>query len=398
VFHGGSGFHIVIGNPPWGAKLTPDEKKALKTAYPSIDSSTPNSFAYFIGLAFQISKRNIAYVLPDSILIKDYAKTRRLITPHLSELHWYQNIGMPEQLRPFLNVEHDVCVVLNREQPSSRVLCSTNYYDAATRDIRCRRWNADKNEMIFEAFDYAFNLMLRQEDLSILKKITRFPSIDTFLQCHEGIHTGNARDILFKEKKENKWCKPLYYGGGAGDTIANYSSRRCGWYVDYRKEIVDRVEGCYASLRDERIFNLPKIYITRTGNPFKAFLDEDCYASNNFFSLQFQKYADNSLNSLKVILPFIISPITQYFIRKFAAPRLGNTFVETKIIHLLKFCIPDLDTTTKRRIATLVDKIMDAQNDGEAVDVSPIEAEIESLVYDLYGLTKTDIGIIKGSV
>ena len=75
--------------------------------------------------------------------------------------------------------------------------------------------------------------------------------------------------------------------GGAGDKIANYVSRRGGWFVDYRKELIDKRRGLYASLRDEEIFQRPKIYISRTGNPFKAFLDEASYASNNFFSLQF---------------------------------------------------------------------------------------------------------------
>lgn len=140
--------------------------------------------------------------------------------------------------------------------------------------------------------------MLRQEDLAILRKIRQFPRIDEFLQCHEGIHTGNAREVLFKRVKENQWCKPLFYGGGAGDQIANYVSRRDGWFVDYRKQLIDKRRGLYASLRDEEIFQRPKIYVSRTGNPFKAFLDEDSYASNNFFSLQFKDYAQNDLESL----------------------------------------------------------------------------------------------------
>jgi hypothetical protein len=78
--------------------------------------------------------------------------------------------------------------------------------------------------------------------------------------------------------------------------------------------LIDKRRGLYASLRDEQIFQRPKIYISRTGNPFKAFLDETSYASNNFFSLQFKDYDQNDLESLKVILHFVISPITKYFI------------------------------------------------------------------------------------
>jgi hypothetical protein len=130
--------------------------------------------------------------------------------------------------------------------------------------------------------------------------------------------------------------KPLFYGGRAGDQISNYSSQTSGWYVDYRKEIIKKDEGFYASLRNEKIFSQPKIYITRTGNPIKAFFDLDTYASNNFFSLQFKDYSVNNEENLKRVLPLILSKFANYYIRTYAAPRLGDTFIETKIFHLLK--------------------------------------------------------------
>ena len=107
----------------------------------------------------------------------------------------------------------------------------------------------------------------------------KFEPLDSFMQCHEGIHTGNSRDILFSDRCINKYCRPLYYGGGIGDIIQNYKSKTSGWYVDYRNELINKSEGYYASLRDERIFKYPKIYISRTGNPFKVFYDEDTYAA-----------------------------------------------------------------------------------------------------------------------
>ncbi len=397
VFHCKNKFDIVIGNPPWGSKLTPEDKTALKAAFPLIDSSTPNSFAYFIGLAYRIAQADFSYVLPDSLLMKDFARTRKLITPHLSEIHWFQNIGVPDAMRPFLNVEHDVCAVIARSSHSSSLLCSTTFYDSGLKDMVCERWSASKNELIFAEFDYVFNLMLRKQDLSILKKINAFPRIDSYVQCHEGIHTGNARDILFKERKENNSCKPLFYGGGAGDVICNFVSRRAGWFVDYRQEIVDKKKGYYASLRDERIFTRPKILLTRTGNPFKAFLDEDSYASNNFFSLQLTDYEKNGTEPLKVILPFILSPLAQYFIRRFAAPRIGNTFVETKIVHLLKFRIPEIDSAVRARLLSLVEKIISEKSDEPTTDTSQTERQINQLVYALYGLTQEEIALIEAA-
>ncbi|MBN2499313.1 MAG: hypothetical protein JXB38_01020, partial [Anaerolineales bacterium] len=111
MFGTSNGFDIVIGNPPWGAKLTPKEKEDFKNAYKEIDSSTPNTFAYFIGWGLRNISNNMSFVLPDSILIKDFEKTRKLIKDYVSEIIWYENAGIPEEYKPFVYVDHDVCVI-----------------------------------------------------------------------------------------------------------------------------------------------------------------------------------------------------------------------------------------------------------------------------------------------
>ena len=395
VFKNKSGFDIVIGNPPWGAKLDKNEKLKLKDQFPEIDSSTPNSFAYFIGLSNRLSQI-ISLVLPDSILIKDFAKTRALIKDRLTQIIWYQNTAVPEDIRPFVYVEHDVCVINISNKNHDMLNCCKYVYDSNTKTMKEVQWIEQKNKLIFEEYENAFNLMLSDDDLRIHDKLKTHNKIETYLQCHEGIHTGNARDILFKRQKANKHCKPLYYGGGAGDTICNYHSKMSGWYVDYRKDIIDKDAGFYASLRDEKIFSKPKIYISRTGNPFKAFIDNDNYASNNFFSLQFKDYNANDINELKVILAFMNAKISQYFIRKFAAPRLGDTFVETKIFHLLKIRIPAIDSVNKQNILTLVDKVIESKDEDISNDTSTFESKIDRLIYTLYGLTDDEIAVVEG--
>jgi len=218
------------------------------------------------------------------------------------------------------------------------------------------------------------------------------------MQCHEGIHTGNSRELLFVRVRKNKNTHPLFYGGRAGDKIENYHSETSGWFVDYREEIINKSKGYYASLRDERIFDLPKIYISRTGNPFKVFIDEDSiYASNNFFSLQYKDYSKNNADDLKFILPFIASNLLQYFIRTFAAPRLGSTFVETKIFHLLKFRIPlSKGIDVKKDIIFMVNKILAAKRSNPLASTIRLEAGIDQLMYQLYSLTDEEIAIVEG--
>lgn len=152
MFDVSEGFNILIGNPPWGADLSKDEKKLLKKRYPRIDSSTPNSFAYFIGEAFRDAKGVISYVLPDSILIKDFSKTRELIKDSLIEIYWYLNTGIPDDNKPFVYVEHDVCTLLINKQKETDV-CS----------IKKLNYNFEKKVNEFDHYSLQKNEFIRKE-------------------------------------------------------------------------------------------------------------------------------------------------------------------------------------------------------------------------------------------
>lgn len=386
------GFDIVIGNPPWGVDLSKNDKETLKKVYSDIDSSTPNSFAYFIGWGLGNYNSSLSFVLPDSILIKDFQKARKLLSGHCKEVIWYQNTGVPRDKRIFRDVEHDICLILLGNNYDSNIHYQTNEY------INGHYVATDKyylkEDVITERFEYMFNLKASNQDWNILKRLTKLTTLGSIAQCHEGIHTGNVRDKLFIDGYR-PGLFPLFYGGRAGDTIQTYVSRRSNWYVNYDAEIIDKEKGEYASLRDERIFILPKIYVTRTGNPFKAFYDADTYASNNFFSLQLNDYKKNTEDELLKILPLINSKFCQYYIRTFAAPRLGESFIETKIYHLLKLPIPVIAQEQRIKLITLVKTIIERKK-NPTYDTTVEEREIDRLVYNLYNLTEEEIAVIEG--
>ena len=128
-------------------------------------------------------------------------------------------------------------------------------------------------------------------------------------------------------------------------------------------------------------------YYETTGNPFKVFYYGTTYASHQFSSLQHKDYDKNDENFLKYILPFLISKSAQYFIRTFAAPRLGSTFIETKIIHLLKLRIPSPDTSASE-ILKIVDKIIKAKELNSETDTINLEKQLEKIIYRPEGLTE----------
>jgi hypothetical protein len=339
---GDTRFDVVIGNPPWGAALSAEEKAALKQAFPIIDSSTPNSFAYFIGLAFSFSPSDISLVLPDSLLTKDFRRTRELLMPRLKEVHWLQNTMMPEDVRPFPDVEHDVIVLHCGPDVLDQVQYALHRYCPDSGLVEVSPLNVTPKERIVRPeYENVINLLLTEEDIEIRNHLAQMPLLGSVVEAHEGIHTGNARAELFTKSPTRGDERPLFYGSGkGGDHIEDYFAHRAGWYVDYRPEAVDREAGKYASLREERLFTRPKVYATRTGNPFFAFYDTDSYASNNFFSLQYKEDLQNTRERLSLLLLILNSRFSQYMIRRHIAPRIGSPFIETKIIHLLKLPFP----------------------------------------------------------
>jgi len=98
------------------------------------------------------------------------------------------------------------------------------------------------------------------------------------------------------------------------------------------------------------------------------------------------------------ILIFINSRITQYFIRTFAAPRLGDTFVETKIIHLLKLRIPEINHSIREQLLQKANQIIAVKQNDFLTDTSTLEKQLDKMVYDLYGLTPEEIEIIENSI
>lgn len=95
--------------------------------------------------------------------------------------------------------------------------------------------------------------------------------------------------------------------------------------------------------------------------------------------------------SVKYLLAVMNSSVARDFLR---ANRRSN-------IHLYpddwkKLPIPDVPPERQQPLVALVDRILAAKSADPAADVSALEAEIDRLVYDLYGLTTPETAMVEG--
>ncbi len=62
-----------------------------------------------------------------------------------------------------------------------------------------------------------------------------------------------------------------------------------------------------------------------------------------------------------------------------------------------KLPVPDVSPEKQKPVVILVERILAAKAKDPAADVSTLEADIDQLVYTLYGLTTDEIAIVEGS-
>jgi len=116
------------------------------------------------------------------------------------------------------------------------------------------------------------------------------------------------------------------------------------------------------------------------------------------YAPDFEGYYSNDKTSICVteevnyLLGLLNSKVLWWFIQQTAASRQGG-FYEFKPMYVSKLPIPI--GINRRPIETLVERILTAKRADSTADVSALEAEIDQLVYQLYGLTEDEIAIVE---
>ncbi len=107
----------------------------------------------------------------------------------------------------------------------------------------------------------------------------------------------------------------------------------------------------------------------------------------------------NSVNKLllkpkydsKVILSIINSTLIDWYFRK------TSTNNHVNIYELEQIPIPKFDVNSQNKLIDIIDEIVSLKISNPNSDISALEKEIDSIIYQLYGLTDTEIKIIEQS-
>ena len=146
-------------------------------------------------------------------------------------------------------------------------------------------------------------------------------------------------------------------------------------------------------LRPRRIklFDNPKVLIRQTANHIiAAYDDQGWYCLKSGIIVQLP---DNSEIHYFYLLALLNSRLMDFLYRDLVNED-NRIFPEVKPIQLFKLPILVANKLQQSPIIECVQKILDAPDSS---DIPQLEAEIDRLVYALYGLTEEEVAMVEGN-
>lgn len=424
VFDNGSdGFDIVIGNPPYGASLSFEIKDIYKSLFSDVHMRTPDTYNYFISQGYKLLREKgvLSYIVPNTLLSQnEYEKTRIFLTEK-KNLSIVINIGE----NVFKEAIVPTCIIVGSNQ--QLLSYNINYIDYKGIDNDQINWD--------NKFDIIPSTLLKEipghvigVDLKsglLLNKIQQ-KSVkidDIAFEMAAGISTGCNKAFCVDEEEivshniEHGILKPLLIGRDIDRYITNwnhkyiiYTTRTTNIKIypnalafafpfkdklDKRRETKKGMIPWWALNwpRYVELFTKEKIIMRQTSDSIRATYDDKEYFPLN--SILTLKLKENCGYSYKYILGILNSKLNNYIYQSISQEK-GRAFAEVKPINVRKLYVPVLSTDLQVPIIHLVDQILYLKKQDPQTDTSTLEAEIDQLVYQFYGLSDEEIAIVEG--
>lgn len=368
-----SGFDIVIGNPPYGAKL--DNKPLYKKLFPKTSFGNIDSYKYFIDKGIQLSNNNgsLCFITSDSFLEKEYFEDiRKLMLETTSNLHLiklgeniFENVSLPtaifhsviskKKTTPIVNISNWTDQLfdynLNLEIKKSEILRFLETDKSFSFSIKKTFFDFTDTINLIDIYDQVMGVKIYQVGKGIPKQ-TKF-------EFENNVFVSDKR-------KGEEWMKFIDSG------VKRYSLESPERYIKYGKWL--------AEPRDIKYFTQPKILIREIINPrvFATYTDESCCVKNTI-AVVIQK---DKHFSLKYLLAIINSNFFSFYMSE-KAPKSANKLFPSLSSTLIKnFPIKKTNTNHQNSFSIITEYILLFKKQNQ--DSIFFEHLIDAMVYELY--------------
>lgn len=370
VFEKG-GFDIVIGNPPYGARLTNKEKSLYRKLYPETQFKIDTYSLFLLHSLNVLSKGGFCYfIIPNTLLDNFFEEEVRKVL--------IRNVVY--EINDLSDKVFDTAVV----HSMIFAFCKKNVREYVVR-VSTSNTLGDINVLIPNSFfekqpqcTYSIRTYGSNDLLEKLKEnSTRLANV---IDIRQAIKSGDDKQYI-TEYPFSEDYKPIL----RGKDVRRYAKLDPHLFIKYGKHL--------ACPRSRDIFEQPKILIREAGSEITATYDDQ-----NFYIMSslYNAILIDKDYSLKYILGLLNSKLFQYIMYKMTFEKTKGAFTKAKIYHYYELPVKICDLSQQKVIIDCVDRVLTTKELSPSADTSALELEIEQLVYKLYGLSEDEIKVIEG--
>lgn len=413
-----TGFDIIIGNPPYGAKLSSIEKNIFKEYYSDVHMRTPETYCYFISLAFRLVNPDgiVSYIVPNNMFFQNENEKTRSLLLFSHQLIRAINLGD----NTFENADVPTCIFIARSKGTENY--ELEYSDYRKYNISDIEWNKDYESISTSLIKTvpAYVLGLSNVNIRIINEIKQHGVlIDSIAEeMASGISSGGDKifRISAEESEELHLEKEILHKVLVGAEIDNYLINDKNHIIIYTTKDIDiyKYDNIYKYLlpyqvklsgkretvkgtlpwwclhwpRYKGLFEEPKIIMRQTSDSIRCVFDENgYYVLNSILVLKLNnrnysyKYLATVLNS--TCIDFLYKNLTQ---------EEGRTFAEVKPANVRKLYIPEATKEEQNLLSILYDYLVFLKNPKQiepfisinSMFVDLFEKIVDGCVYELF--------------
>ena len=370
------GFDVVIGNPPYIGLEDFDYvfRRFFNNKYSQLSRKYESSVMFIIDGFSKLTRNGIlAYIAPVTWQTgENYIPFRKWL---LSEHGIRKIINLPFDIFEDAYVETGI-YILTAEPTDGYLIYSfdkkevvDNLYGLSFASIEKGIIPEEKSKVILNPFIF-----------KVLKKLNK----DEFIKLGDiTISTQGLSGSLFKETNtENEFVFPFLKRGN----IYNYTTNE--------EEVV------FTSLEDKK--NLikfyqaePKVLIRRIVNR-KDRLSVTFYDEKMVFKKDINPFIpiDNNFDA-KYLTGILASNLISFIYINVSSIATKDDFRQTTLSELRDLLIPVADKIIRNSISDKVTQILTLKQRDPQADTGDLEAEIDRMVYQLYGLTEEEVKVVE---
>lgn len=321
-------YDAIVTNPPWGQKsstFSKHTKQVLRERYRAAKGQF-DLFSVFVERCLELLKPEgrFGFVLPEIFLLKNYPTLRKQLLKETT-VDEIAHVGMA-----FQGVTMEAVVITGTNTPpktDAQVIIRKGLRETSQGTTHTLPQSTFLTQPRFQ-----FNTSLTRDTAKLISEFEDRPRLERIFNIHEGVHSGNVRQKLFRQTKPSMETAKVLV---SGNELSPFQLNWKGTYIDLRPDLIRRDRQEYATIGASHRYTQPKLLVRRTGDRIQCALDmNNFYCSNNFFLLVPKEKM--SLSVLMSYASLLNSPFYTWFFRTLF-PQKGRAFAELKIHQLKQF-------------------------------------------------------------